>query len=96
MLIALAVLILFLLLGPFLLNALQISETALRIAGGIILFLIVELLLDYIFQLDFRNVRWMLITYVTLFFAATGGMIGIASNGGKLWTIISVILFFIQ
>ncbi len=62
----------------------------------IILFLIVELLLDYIFQLDFRNVRWMLITYVTLFFAATGGMIGIASNGGKLWTIISIILFFIM
>lgn len=62
----------------------------------VILFLIVELLLDYIFKLEFRNIRWMVITYVMLFFAATGGMIGIASNGGKLWTIISVILFFIM
>ncbi len=62
----------------------------------IILFLIIELLLDYIFKIDFRNIRWMTITYVTFFFAAAGGMVGLASNGGKLWTIISVILFFIM
>ena len=40
LLIALIVLVLFLLSGPHLLKALQISEPSLRIAGGIILFLI--------------------------------------------------------
>jgi len=33
---------------------------------------------------------------VTLFFAATGGLIGLASQAGKSWTIISIILFFIM
>lgn len=40
LLIALAVLVLFLFVGPSLLQALQISEPSMRIAGGIILFLI--------------------------------------------------------
>lgn len=40
LLIALAVLVFFLLTGPFFLHALHISEPSLRIAGGIILFLI--------------------------------------------------------
>ncbi len=40
LLIALIVLVLFLLAGPHLINILQISEASLRIAGGIILFLI--------------------------------------------------------
>ena len=40
LLIALVVLVFFLILGPQLLKALHISETSLRIAGGIILFLI--------------------------------------------------------
>ena len=40
LLIALIALVCFLILGPHLLKALQISETSLRIAGGIILFLI--------------------------------------------------------
>jgi hypothetical protein len=40
-------------------------------------FLIPELLIDYSFQTKFRQVRWMVIAYVTFFFAATGGMIGV-------------------
>lgn len=40
LLIALVVLVVFLLWGPYLLRALQISENALQIAGGIVLFLI--------------------------------------------------------
>jgi len=40
LLIALGVLVVFLLAGPFLLHALHISESALRVAGGIVLFLI--------------------------------------------------------
>jgi hypothetical protein len=30
-----------------------------------------EALLDYILKVDFRNVRWMVISYMTLFFAGT-------------------------
>ena len=59
-------------------------------------FIIIELLLDYVFKVDFRNTRWMTITYVMLFFAGTGGMIGIASQAGKLWAILAIILFFIM
>ncbi len=59
-------------------------------------FIILELLLDYLFKVDFRNIRWATITYVTFFFAGTGGMIGLAANTGKTWVIISVMLFFIM
>jgi len=41
-----------------------------------------------------RQVRWLVIPYVTLFFGATGGMIGVASRAGKVWTIAAVISFF--
>ena len=64
--------------------------------GLMIGFIIIELLLDYIFKIDFRLTKWMTITYATFFFASTGGMIGIASQAGKLWSIISVVLFFIM
>jgi len=64
--------------------------------GFIILFLIVELLLDYIFKVDFRHTNAILIPYVTLFFAATGGLIGIASQAGKYWTFSAVFLFLIM
>ena len=50
-------------------------------------FIILELLLDYIFKADFRHTKWMTISYVMLFFASTGGMIGIASQAGKIWSI---------
>jgi peptidoglycan/LPS O-acetylase OafA/YrhL len=56
-------------------------------------FLLVELLLDYSPKVEFRQVRWMVIMYVTLFFAATGGMLGIARQSGRVWAITAVILF---
>jgi hypothetical protein len=59
-------------------------------------FLIVELLIDFILRIDFRQVRWMVITYVTFFFAAAGGMIGVAGYAGIGWTIAAVILFLIM
>jgi len=59
-------------------------------------FLLVELLIDYLWKLDFRQVRWMVITYVTFFFAATGGMIGVASQAGSGWTVAAAILFLIM
>ena len=61
--------------------------------GLMIVYLLVELALDYIFKIDFRSVRWMTITYVTLFFAATGGMLGVASHAGKGWSYTSIALF---
>ena len=61
-----------------------------------LVFLLVELFLDYILKIDFRQVRWMVITYVTLFFAATGGMLGVAREAGRGWTLLAVILFLIM
>jgi hypothetical protein len=64
--------------------------------GCMLAWLIVEALLDYILKVDFRNVRWMVISYVVLFFAGTGGMLGVAANAGRGWTISAVILFLIM
>lgn len=64
--------------------------------GLMIGFIITELLLDYIFKVGFRNTKWMVISYVTFFFASTGGMIGVASQAGKFWSISTVILFLIM
>lgn len=64
--------------------------------GLMIGFIIIELLLDYIFKVDFRQTKWIVISYVMFFFAGTGGMIGIASQGGKSWTLLSIILFLIM
>ncbi len=59
-------------------------------------FLLVELLLDYILKISFRQVRWMVISYVMFFFAATGGMLGVAAYGGREWTISAVALFLVM
>jgi hypothetical protein len=64
--------------------------------GVMLTFILVELFLDYLFKVDFRHTRWMVISYATLFFAATGGMIGIASLSGRIYSIIAVILFLIM
>lgn len=61
--------------------------------GLMIVFLIVEGLLDYVFQVEFRQIRWMVILYVTLFFGATGGMIGVATHAGKLWMYLAIVSF---
>ncbi len=61
-----------------------------------IAFIIVELVLDYIFQATFRQTQAIVIPYVMFFFAGTGGMIGIAAQAGKPWAVISIILFFIM
>ncbi len=64
--------------------------------GLMLLWLLAELLLDYIFKIDFRRSGWMMICYVTLFFTATGGMLGVASLAGRGWTIVSVVLFLVM
>lgn len=64
--------------------------------GLMLVFLLVELLLDYIYQVNFRQVRWMVISYVILFFAATGGLLGVAVYAGRTWTLTTVILFLVM
>ncbi len=64
--------------------------------GAMLLWLVVELLLDYVLKMDFRNTRWMVITYVVLFFAGSGGLLGIASHAGKGWSVASIVLFLIM
>jgi hypothetical protein len=61
-----------------------------------IAFQLVELLLDYILDIDFRSIRWMTIVYVTLFFGATGGMIGVASHAGRGWTAVTGTTFLVM
>jgi len=50
---------------------------------------------DYIVKFDFRETQWMVISFVILYFAGIGGMIGIASQAGRGWKISAIILFFI-
>lgn len=37
-----------------------------------------------------------MIIYVTLFFAGTGGMIGVAAQAGPFWTTFAVVLFLVM
>jgi hypothetical protein len=64
--------------------------------GCMLAWLVVEALLDHILKIDFRQVRWILISYVVLFFAGTGGLLGVAANAGKGWSITAIILFLIM
>jgi hypothetical protein len=81
-----------------LLKAPQLERPALYYIqiGCMLAWLVVEALLDYILKVDFRNVRWVVISYVVLFFAGTGGMLGVASNAGHGWSISAIILFLIM
>jgi len=56
-------------------------------------FLCVELLLDYALRIDFRGVRWAVICYVVLFFAAMGSMLGVAASADRGWTATTLALF---
>ena len=64
--------------------------------GCMLAWLVVEALLDYILKIDFRHVRWMVISYVVLFFAGTGGMLGVAAHAGHAWSIASIVLFLVM
>ena len=78
-----------------LLKAPQLERPALYYIqiGCMLAWLVVEALLDYILKIDFRNIRWMVISYVVLFFAGTGGMLGVARYAGRGWGISAIILF---
>lgn len=62
----------------------------------ILVWLAVSALLDYILKIDFRSTRWMVIAYVVLFFAGSGGLLGIAALAGRQWTTLAVALFLIM
>ena len=81
-----------------LLKAPQLKRTPLYYVqiGLMLAWLVVEALLDYILKVNFRNIRWMVISYVVLFFAGTGGMLGVASAAGRGWGIFAIILFLIM
>jgi hypothetical protein len=63
--------------------------------GVMLAWLLVLLAVDYVFRYDFRQTRWMVISYVVLYFAGLGGMIGIASQAGRGWMISAIVLFLI-
>ena len=58
--------------------------------------LVVEALLDYLLKIDFRSVHWMTISYVMLFFAGSGGLLGVAAQAGRPWSWVAIILFLIM
>jgi hypothetical protein len=64
--------------------------------GLMLLFLVVTFFLDYWPRVEFRGTRWMVITYVTLFFAGAGGMLGVTALAEGAWVISAVVLFFIM
>lgn len=64
--------------------------------GLMLAWLVVEFLLDYLFRVEFRRTRWMVVGYTVLFFAGTGGMLGVASQAGQGWTIAAVALFLVM
>ena len=64
--------------------------------GCLLSWLAVEALLDYLLKIAFRSTRWMVISYVVLFFAGAGGMLGIASLAGRGWSIAAIVLFLIM
>jgi hypothetical protein len=57
-------------------------------------FLVVTLLLDYWPRIDFRSDRRIVIPYVMLFFAGTGGMLGVVSYAGRAWMVAALVLYF--
>jgi hypothetical protein len=61
-----------------------------------LLFLLVEAVLDYIYVVDFRQVPWAATVYTVLFFAASGGMLGIATYAGIAWRNLTVATFFVM
>lgn len=92
---------------PLLLTALPLAYLLVRAPGahrpalyyvqvGLMLAWIVLLfLLDYVYRVDWRTTQATVVPVVVLYFAGTGGMIGVASHAGKGWTISAVILFFV-
>ena len=61
--------------------------------GLMILFALFELIVDLILRVDIRSAQSSVILYVMFFFAATGGMIGVASQAGRPWAAVTGSVF---
>ena len=44
-------------------------------------------------KVEFRQARWAVIAFVTLFFAATGGMLGVAALAGRGWLVAAIPMY---
>lgn len=64
--------------------------------GLMLAWLAVEFVLDYWPRIEFRSIRWAVIAYVVLFFAGTGGMVGVAALAGRPWTAAAGLLFLVM
>lgn len=85
-------------LGYLLLTAPRLDRSALYYlqVGLMIATILVIFLVDYALKIEFRQTRWMVIGFVMLFFAGTGGMLGIAAEAGPTWTISAIILYLVM
>lgn len=63
--------------------------------GLMLVWILVVFLLDHALKIEFRQTQWMVISFVVLYFAGAGGMLGVAANAGRGWTISAVILFWV-
>jgi hypothetical protein len=63
--------------------------------GLMLIWIVVLFLIDYVLRLEFRQMQWAVISYVVLYFAGMGGMIGVAAEAGRGWTISAVVLFLV-
>ena len=63
-------------------------QNSLKLVGILVVFL-----LDHALKIEFRQTQWIVISFVMLYFAGTGGMLGVEANAGRGWTISAVILF---
>jgi hypothetical protein len=84
-------------LGYLLLKAPELHRPVLYYVqiGLMLIWILVLFLVDYVLKIDFRQTPWQVISYVVLYFAGMGGMIGVAANAGPAWTTSAVILFLV-
>jgi hypothetical protein len=64
--------------------------------GLMALFALFELIVDDVLGIDFRSIKGAVVPYVMFFFAATGGMIGVAAQAGKPWSLVTSVVFLIM
>ena len=65
-------------------------QVGLMLASIVVLFL-----LDYASGVEWRETQWMVVSFVVLYFAGMGGMVGVASHAGNGWTISATVLFLV-
>jgi hypothetical protein len=63
--------------------------------GGIFLYMLMELLLDYVLKIEFRKKPSLHIPYIILEYIALFGLIGISFSVGKTWGYVVSISFWV-